>query len=44
MLLPKVTGIFEIDLNVMNDMSQMAAILVKMRMPDSVSLQDLISA
>ncbi|MBP9133861.1 MAG: TraB/GumN family protein [Saprospiraceae bacterium] len=35
--------IFEIDLNVMNDMSQMAAILVKMRMPDSVSLQDLIS-
>lgn len=27
----------------MNDMSQMAAILVKMRMPDSVSLQDLIS-
>lgn len=35
--------IFEIDMNVMNDMSQMAAILVKMRMPDSVSLQDLIS-
>ncbi len=35
--------IFEIDMNVMNDMSQMAGLLSKMRMPDSITLQDLIS-